>query len=126
VVGAGALKDEVDGAIALIDGNVPGGVAAHSGENRGTVRQSAVVGMIDVELRCRLQSGELAIREIDVVAAVELHPVAIVFGDSDVRIRIARVRVASIERTLRGNVGEHETGRGHDRRSVRILRWRLE
>src|SRR5205823_11399302 len=82
-----ALKAEVNRAVMLIDSDIAGGIAAESCENRGTVCEAAVVGAIDVELRCRLQSGEFAIREIHRVAAEELHPVAIVFRNGEIRVR---------------------------------------
>jgi hypothetical protein len=124
VVAVDALVAEVDRAVVLVDGDVAGGVAADRGDDCGAVREAAVIGAVDVELRRGDETGELAICEVDGVAAVELHPVAVVDGDGDVRVGIALVRVAAVERTLRGDVGEDETRRGergwsartHDRR----------
>src|SRR5205085_5209236 len=119
-------ETEVNRTVMLIDGDVAGGVAADRRENRGTVSEAAVIGTIDVELRTHLQSGELAIREIDRVATEKLHPVAIVFRNGEVRIGIAIEVLATIEGALRGDVGEDETRRRDDRRSARILFRRRE
>src|SRR5438105_9731266 len=108
-VGTRTLETEVNRTVMLIDGDVAGSVAADRRENRGTVSEAAVIGTIDVELRTHLQSGELAIREIDRVATEKLHPVAIVFRNGEVRIGIAIEVLATIEGALRGDVGEYET-----------------
>src|SRR5207248_8643088 len=77
-LGAVALMAEVHRAVALIDVDVAGGIAADRCDHRRTVRQPAVVGAIQVVLRRRLQAGEVAVAEIDSMVAEEFHPLAIV------------------------------------------------
>ena len=86
-----SLVAEVDRAVGLIDGDVPGGVAAEGRENGWAIREAAVIRAVDVELRRRDETRELAVGEVDRVAAVELHPVAVVDRNRDVGVGVAVV-----------------------------------
>ena len=95
-LGAVALMAEVHRAVALIDVDVAGGIAADRCDHRRTVRQPAVVGAIQVVLRRRLQAGEVAVAEIDSMVAEEFHPLAIVDLHRRVAGRVVRQRLAAI------------------------------